>query len=79
MQPGHSLSDVFVDSDLRMTAKHDESKSWLIEVFDIDSLVEPFRNHHHKAPRSAFGDRRTFQEVYGLGKNKEMKAISHIW
>lgn len=65
------LSESFTDRGSLVTLKRDGSKSRLIWEFDIDSLVSPFRNHHHKALEGAFGSRRNFQESYGLGMTNE--------
>ncbi len=37
----------------------------------IDNLVDPFRNHQHQAFDRSFGDRRNFQEAYGLDMTEE--------
>ena len=65
------LRESSTDKGSLVTLKRDERQPRLIWELDIDSLVGPSRNHHHKALRSAFRDRRNFQASYGLGMTNQ--------
>jgi hypothetical protein len=51
--------------------KRREDKSQLVWELDIDNLAGPFRNHHHRALKGPFGNRRNFQAAYGLDMTEE--------
>lgn len=68
--------DVLVSAGLNdrgslVTLGQKRHRSKLVWELDIDNLVGPFRNHHHQALRSAFGDRHGFQASYGLDMTDE--------
>lgn len=65
------LSKSFTDWGSLVKLKRNTGQPKLFWEFDIDNIIDPFRNLEHQALVSSFGSRENFQHSYGLSLDME--------